>query len=164
MPLEPALVESDLSDTVSASVVRDFVPHFAPGARLVYARLTRAQVVYCDEAVFCELGLQPKPHSKMPDLLLWDETRQWLFVVDSLTSRGWINPKRHAQLKALFAGAKLGCVYISACPSRKIMANYIVDPAWETEAWAADEPVHLIHFGGDRFSGPRKMPSQLVKI
>ena len=27
--------------------------------------------------------------------------------------------------------------------------------AWETEAWIAQNPDHLIHFNGDRFLGPR---------
>jgi hypothetical protein len=26
--------------------------------------------------------------------------------------------------------------------------------AWETEAWCADEPDHVIHFDGQRFLGP----------
>ena len=28
--------------------------------------------------------------------------------------------------------------------------------AWETEAWIADNPTHMIHFNGDKFIGPHK--------
>ena len=27
---------------------------------------------------------------------------------------------------------------------------------WETEAWIADNPTHMIHFNGDKFLGPHK--------
>ncbi|MFG2407220.1 BsuBI/PstI family type II restriction endonuclease [Streptomyces brevispora] len=30
----------------------------------------------------------------------------------------------------------------------------MADLAWETEAWVADAPDHLIHFNGSRFLGP----------
>ena len=35
-------------------------------------------------------------------------------------------------------------------------ARYVQDIAWETEAWIADNPTHMIHFNGDKFLGPYK--------
>lgn len=32
----------------------------------------------------------------------------------------------------------------------------MVDVAWETEVWIADNPDHLVHFNGDKFLGPYK--------
>jgi type II restriction enzyme len=34
------------------------------------------------------------------------------------------------------------------------MRRYLAQIAWETEAWCADNPTHLIHFNGERFLGP----------
>ena len=31
-----------------------------------------------------------------------------------------------------------------------------ITPEWETEAWIADNPTHMIHFNGDKFIGPHK--------
>ncbi|MBQ1642979.1 MAG: restriction endonuclease, partial [Treponema sp.] len=31
---------------------------------------------------------------------------------------------------------------------------YAQEIAWETEAWIADNPTHMIHFNGDKFIGP----------
>ncbi|MDD7533092.1 MAG: BsuBI/PstI family type II restriction endonuclease [Treponema sp.] len=31
-----------------------------------------------------------------------------------------------------------------------------MDIAWETEAWIADNPSHMIHFNGDKFIEPHK--------
>ena len=47
-------------------------------------------------------------------------------------------------------------VYISAFPDKKTFTHYAQDIAWETEAWIADNPTHMIHFNGDKFLGPHK--------
>lgn len=62
--------------------------------------------------------------------------------------------KRHGELAALFAEATPGIVYVTAFPSRAIMARYLGEIAWETEVWVADAPAHLIHFDGKKFLGP----------
>jgi hypothetical protein len=53
-----------------------------------------------------------------------------------------------------YSSAKAGLVYVTAFPTRAIMARYVAEIAWETEVWAADAPSHLIHFNGLRFLGP----------
>jgi hypothetical protein len=34
------------------------------------------------------------------------------------------------------------------------MTKYLSEIAWETEAWVAEAPSHIIHFNGERFLGP----------
>ncbi|WEV42656.1 BsuBI/PstI family type II restriction endonuclease [Bifidobacterium sp. ESL0682] len=36
----------------------------------------------------------------------------------------------------------------------KTKLQYLPALAWETEAWCADTPDHLMHFDGSRFMGP----------
>ena len=47
-------------------------------------------------------------------------------------------------------------VFISAFPDRNTFVRFAHDIAWETEAWIADNPDHMIHFNGDKFIGPHK--------
>lgn len=54
----------------------------------------------------------------------------------------------------LFRAATPGLVYVSCFPDRREMRKYLHEIAWETEAWSADDPTHLIHFNGERFLGP----------
>jgi hypothetical protein len=65
-----------------------------------------------------------------------------------------VDAKRYGELKKLFSGARPGLVYVTAFPTRKIMAKYLGEIAWETEVWCADAPDHLVHFNGERFLGP----------
>jgi len=80
--------------------------------------------------------------------------RNWLLLVESVTSHGPVDGKRHAELTHLFAGSKAGLVYVTAFPNRATMGRYLGEIAWETEVWVADAPSHLIHFNGSRFLGP----------
>jgi hypothetical protein len=93
-------------------------------------------------------------HGKMPDVVLHFTEKNWLLLVESVTSHGPVDGKRHAELARLFAGSRAGLVYVTAFPNRAVMGRYLDQIAWETEVWVADAPSHLIHFNGERFLGP----------
>lgn len=80
-------------------------------------------------------------------------------LIESVTSHGPVDAKRHGELANLFSGATPGLVYVTAFPDRRTMAKYLADISWETEVWCADAPTHLIHFDGERFLGPYDSPS-----
>jgi hypothetical protein len=65
-----------------------------------------------------------------------------------------VNPKRHEELKKLFAHSKVGLVFVTAFLTRRDLTKYLGEIAWETEVWVAEAPSHLIHFNGERFLGP----------
>jgi hypothetical protein len=136
------------------AVVDDFAPRFAPGAVLVYIGDTGEKWGYFDEKLLAKLGVTVDSHGKMPDVVLYYLGKEWLLLVESVTSHGPVDAKRHAELARLFAGATAGLVYVTAFPSRSVMTRYLGEIAWETEVWVADAPTHLIHFNGPRFLGP----------
>ncbi|MEC4890252.1 MAG: BsuBI/PstI family type II restriction endonuclease [Nitrospira sp.] len=136
------------------AVIEEFGPRFAPGSILVYAGDTGDKWGYFDAARLAELGVALDSHGKMPDVVLHFTKRNWLLLVESVTSHGPVDGKRHAELAKLFARSKAGLVYVTAFPSRMVMSRYLGEIAWETEVWVADTPSHLIHFNGVRFLGP----------
>ncbi len=100
------------------------------------------------------LGVDVDIHGKMPDVVLYFPEKNWLLLVESVTSHGPVDAKRHEELTRLFSGAKAGLVYVTAFPSRSVMARFLGEISWESEVWVADAPSHLIHFDGERFLGP----------
>ena len=136
------------------AIVEDFAPRFAPSSVLVYAGDTGDKWGYFDAALLTKLGVDVDTHGKMPDVVLHFVEKNWLLLIESVTSHGPVDGKRHAELTKLFAGSKAGLVYVTAFPSRAIMSRYLGEIAWETEVWVADAPSHLIHFNGERFLGP----------
>jgi hypothetical protein len=154
---EITLSPGEHSELIRA-IVEDFGPRFAPGSLLVYAGDTGDKWGYFDAALLAKLGIDVDSHGKMPDVMLHFAEKNWLLLVESVTSHGPVNGKRHAELTKLFAGSTAGLVYVTAFPNRSIMGRYLGEIAWETEVWVADAPSHLIHFNGVRFLGPYNAP------
>ncbi|MCC8149653.1 BsuBI/PstI family type II restriction endonuclease [Akkermansia sp.] len=135
-------------------IIEDFAPRFAPGSTLIYAGDTGSKWGYFDSELLEKLGVQINTHGKMPDVVLHFTQNNWLLLVESVTSHGPVDGKRHDELARLFASSTAGLVYVTAFPNRAVMGHYLGDIAWETEVWVADAPSHLIHFNGIRFLGP----------
>lgn len=150
---EITLSPGDHSELIRA-IIEDFAPRFAPGSVLVYAGDTGDKWGYFDAAMLAGLGVDVDSHGKMPDVVLHFVEKNWLLLVESVTSHGPVDGKRHAELAKLFAGSTVGLVYVTAFPNRAVMGKYLGEIAWETEVWVADAPSHLIHFNGVRFLGP----------
>jgi hypothetical protein len=148
-----ALSPGTHSELIKA-VIEVFAPCFAPGSILVYAGDTGDKWGYFDEKLLARLGVTIDSHGKMPDVVLYCEKNDWLLLVESVTSHGPVDGKRHDELAALFSGAKPGIVYVTAFPDRATMARYLGEIAGEAEVWVADASTHLIHFNGERFWGP----------
>ncbi len=140
------------------AIIENFAPRFAPGSVLVYAGDTGDKWGYFNARLLAELGVDVEPHGKMPDVVLHYTAKNWLLLVESVTSHGPVDGKRHSELAKLFAASAAGLVYVTAFPSRTLMGRYLGEIAWETEVWVADAPSHLIHFNGMRFLGPYNAP------
>lgn len=154
---EITLSPGEHSDLIRA-IIEDFAPRFAPSSVLIYAGDTGDKWGYFDAPLLAGLGVDVDSHGKMPDVVLHYKARNWLLLVESVTSHGPVDGKRHAELSALFTGSTAGLVYVTAFPNRAAMGRYLGDIAWETEVWVADAPSHLIHFNGERFLGPYNAP------
>jgi hypothetical protein len=136
------------------AIIEEFAPRYAPGSVLIYAGDTGDKWGYFDEQLLNNLGIQVDSHGKMPDVVLHYPPKNWLILVESVTSHGPVDGKRHEELAKLFIKSTAGLVYVTAFPNRAVMRRYLTEIAWETEVWVADAPSHMVHFNGERFLGP----------
>jgi type II restriction enzyme len=116
---------------------------------------TAKKNLYLDTVSLGKLGIPITDHDKLPDVVLYDEMRSWLFLIEAVTSHGPVTPKRVIELDAMFAECKIGRVYVTAFPDFAEFRKHLRTIAWETEVWLVEMPDHMIHFNGDRFLGPR---------
>jgi hypothetical protein len=135
-------------------IVEEFSPRFVASGRLVYVGDTGDKYGYFDVDLLNQLSVVLDSHGKLPDVVVYSEANNWLFLIESVTSHGPVDSKRHAELERLLTGCSAGLVYVSAFPNRKVFLKYIEAIAWETEVWIADAPSHMIHFNGAKFLGP----------
>lgn len=136
------------------AVIENFGPCFVPGGILIYAGDTGDKWSYFNKGLLNRLGVTVDSHGKMPDVVIYSTDRNWLILIECVTSHGPVDGKRHEELARLFAESSAGLVYVTAFPSRALMSRYLGEIAWETEVWVAEAPSHLIHFNGERFLGP----------
>jgi hypothetical protein len=149
-------ISSGTHSDLIKQILEKFVPMFAPNATTLYIGDTGSKWGLFDADKLAELGVEVSRHGQMPDVLVYDEHRNWLFLIESVTSNGPIDGRRYEELLGLFGKSKAELVFVTAFPDRKVMRKYLHVLAWETEVWIADAPDHLIHFNGDKFLGPHK--------
>ncbi len=140
--------------TLIKQIIEQFAPRFIPNGKLVYVGDTGEKWGYFDAALLESIGVSATNHGKMPDVVLFFPEKNWLILIEAVTSHGPVDGKRHDELSRLFAQSKAGLVFVSAFPDRRTMNKYLDVISWETEVWVADAPTHLIHFNGVRFLGP----------
>jgi type II restriction enzyme len=140
---------------VQAAIVEKFAPRFANGGTLLYLGDTAKKDLFVDEKTLKELGIPIDQHSKLPDVVIYDTTRNWLFLIEAVTSHGPVSPKRIVELEEFLKNCKVGKIYVTAFPDMTEFKKHSNNIAWETEVWLMEVPDHMIHFNGDRFMGPR---------
>lgn len=135
-------------------IITDFAEYFTPGGVPLYIGDTGEKFAYFEKESLAALGVEIEVHGKMPDVIIHDTERNWLVLIEAVTSHGPINPKRRGELKRQFSGSSAGLVYVTAFLTRRAMVQHLSEISWETEVWVAEAPTHLIHFNGERFLGP----------
>jgi hypothetical protein len=121
---------------------------------VVYLGDTETKFLHLDSAYLAKLGVSLDAAAKMPDVVVHDQRRNWLILIEAVTSAGPVDGKRRAELKKLFKGSSAGLVFVTAFETRRAMQSFVSQISWETEVWIAETPDHLIHFNGERFLGP----------
>lgn len=141
-------------NTLIRSIIEEFTPRFIRKPRILLLGDAADKEVLSNDEALAKLGILLAARGKAPDVLIHDIERDWLIVIEAVTSHGPVDQKRKNELTNLFASARPGLVFVSAFPDRKTFTRFHAAIAWETEVWIADAPDHMIHFNGQRFLGP----------
>lgn len=135
-------------------IVHEFGPRYTPAGRVLYVGDTDLKFAWFDKTALQQLGVVVDAHGKMPDVIIHFTEKNWLVLVEAVTSHGPINPHRRAELGQIFKNSSAGLVFVTAFLTRAMLAKYVGQISWATEVWVAESPTHLIHFNGERFLGP----------
>jgi type II restriction enzyme len=140
---------------LQASIMKDFAPRFLKNPKVLYFGDTAKKGLVIDLPSFVLLNVSVSDHDKLPDVVLFDSSKNWLFLIEAVTSHGPMNPKRVFELQEMFKDSKCGKIFVSAFPDFAEFKRHSKEISWETEVWIADFPEHMIHYNGDKFIGPR---------
>jgi hypothetical protein len=107
-----------------------------------------------DRGSLAELGVAPFADVAMPDAIVHDLERNWLFLIDDSTRHRHMTEARRSKLKNHFTPCGRHLILFSAFRDHRSFCRCVGSIAWETHVWIAQEPDHMIHFNGERFLGP----------
>jgi hypothetical protein len=110
--------------------------------------------VHLNAKALASLGVTLDSAAKTPDVIVHHRAKNWLLLIEAVTSAGPVDGKRRKELKDLFAGCQAGLVFATAFGDRRTMQTFVSHIAWESEVWIADDPDRMIHFNGERCLGP----------
>ncbi len=120
-------------NVVQAAIVQDFAARFAHGSEVLYLGDAANKDLHIDKKKLKELDIPIDEHSKLPDVVLYDEKKNWLYLIEAVTSHGPVSPKRIIELEELLKNCKAGKVYISAFPDFAEFKKHSTNIAWETK-------------------------------
>jgi hypothetical protein len=138
--------------TASRNLVHQIIADFAP-------RHVRKPRVFIpgrksDRRALTSLGVAPLANVTMPDMVIHDLERDWLFLIDASPRYRHLTESRRSKLSNHFASSGRHIELFSAFRDHREFSRCIESIAWETNVWVASSPDHMIHFNGERFLGP----------
>lgn len=132
-------------------IIKELVPRFCSKAKLVYIGDAANKLLFDDQKLLRKLNIPITKHDKLPDVVLYNEDKNHLFLIEAVTSHGPISPKRQVELAKVLKECKAKKIYISAFPDFHEFKRHTDNIAWETKVWIANNPDHMIHFNGPKF-------------
>lgn len=135
------------------AVIETFGPRFAPDATILYLGDAANKFVIYEKEKLEELGVPITMHDKLPDIILYEKTKNLLYLIEAVTSHGPVSHKRLFELEKLLKNCIPKRVYISAFLDFAEYGRHKSKIAWETEIWLAEIPEHMIHYNRDRYIG-----------
>jgi hypothetical protein len=143
-----------LHNELQRLIIEEFAPRFAQGAVVVYLGDTAQKRLIVASKTLNDLNIPEMNHEKLPDVVLYDERRGWLFLIEAVMTHGPVSPKRHTELEVMLKDCPATRVYVTAFMDFAGFKKYASEIVWESEVWIAGFPDHMIHFNGDKFLGP----------
>jgi len=139
------------SSVITKAVVEDFCPRFLEAPGVIFLSESGNKVVARDEALAKAIGLAIPPDKYLPDLLLVDmgPATPLLIFVEVVATDGPINAARKSAFLGIthaagFADQSVAFVTAYLDRGRPAFRKTIPELAWNSFAWCASEPEHII--------------------
>lgn len=138
-------------NTLQKAIIENFLAIFGKGCEVLYVGDTCDKLLHTDEEELKELGFFELKHDELPDVLAYNREKNLLFLIEAFHCTGQWDKTRLFKVKKKLENCKAELVFVSAFETIDQFRTKSNDIAWETEAWIADMPEHMIHFNGWKF-------------
>lgn len=138
-------------NNLQKAIIENFLAIFGKGCEVLYVGDTCDKLLHTDEEELKELGFFELKHDELPDVLAYNREKNLLFLIEAFHCTGQWDKTRLYKVKKKLENCRAELVFVSAFETIDQFRTKSNDIAWETEAWIADMPEHMIHFNGWKF-------------
>jgi type II restriction enzyme len=141
-------------NVLQKAVIEEFLPRFGKGCEILYIGDTANKTLHLEKNKLQKLNFFELSHDKLPDIVAYNKTKNWTFLIEAVHSSGTMNQTRVMVLNRMLKKCKASPIFVTAFLTMDDFKKWTLSIAWETEVWIANNPDHLIHFNGHKFLGP----------
>jgi len=135
-------------------IIEEFLPRFGAGCTVLYVGDATDKYLLRDDEKLKNLGFFELTHDSLPDIVAYNEQKNWLFLIEAFFTSGPMSEERILELKKALKNCTANLIFVTAFTSKTDFKKNVASIGWETEVWTADNPDHLVHFNGSKFLGP----------
>jgi type II restriction enzyme len=149
-------IYSEKSSFIKKQIIEQFLPRFGSDCTVLYIGDTSNKSLHIEIAELKKLHFFELSHDELPDIIAYSKKKNWLYLIEAVHSSGPMSETRMLELKKMLRDCKAELIFVTAFLTRSEFKKWLVDIAWESEVWIADNPDHLVHFNGHKFLGSYK--------
>lgn len=149
-PLELSLGAHNI---LQKAIIEEFLPRFGSDCEVLYIGDTANKMLHIEEDELQSLNFFKISHDELPDIIAYSRKNNWLYLIEAVHSSGPMSETRVLELKTLLKLCTAELIFVTSFLTRQDFKKWMLDVAWETEVWIADNPDHLVHFNGHKFLG-----------
>lgn len=143
-------------NVLQKEIVEQFLSRFGSDCVVLYIGDTSNKSLHIDKAELKKLNFFELSHEELPDIIAYSKKNNWLYLIEAVHSSGPMSETRVLELKKMLEKCKAELIFVTSFLTRADFKRWMMDVAWETEVWIADNPDHLVHFNGHKFLGAYK--------
>jgi len=149
-PIELSLGEHNV---LQKQIIEQFLPRFGSDCVVLYIGDTSNKSLHIEIKELEKLNFFELSHDELPDIIAYSKKNNWLYLIEAVHSSGPMSETRVLELKRMLKDCKAELIFVTSFLTRQEFKKWMLDVAWETEVWIADNPDHLVHFNGHKFLG-----------
>ncbi|GAC1385121.1 MAG: hypothetical protein NVSMB33_14000 [Ktedonobacteraceae bacterium] len=96
------------------AIIEQFGPRYAKDAIVLYIGDAASKFVVYEQERLQQLGVPITAHDKLPDVILYHESKKWLYLIEAVTSHSPVSHKRWYELEKLLKKSSVKRVYVTA--------------------------------------------------
>lgn len=135
-------------------IIEEFLPRFGSDCEVLYIGDTSNKTLHIEKDELKKLKFFELSHDELPDIIAYSRKKNWLYLIEAVHSSGPMSEIRVLELKKMLKDCTAEIIYVTTFLTKAEFKKWILDIAWETEVWTADNKDHLVHFNGHKFLGP----------